>query len=487
MKRIAAIVLALMLILSLVACGQEENTAAVDDSGDAVIATEADDVIIGDNRGSSGEGEDQDSIIDATVSSDDGVFDNPQAVTGGGSDATDTATEAPAGEATEAPTESEESNDQGDSAPAPADTPIVPEGEKETESDDTAEEKDWLDSFMSSYGKIYLIISLVILLVLAAVIVYLLKTRKASASAQNPVQIGAPSAPGAIPPANGGVYSALPTKPQVRYEPLPGDTNLPDTVYEQSDDSAIKAVRVHHIGKRKNQEDSFGVSDLTNKSLCRTKGAMAVVADGMGGLAGGENVSSLAVLTMLQGFSDMQYGSTGEVELNRLLDNTVDNVNQYLESTVGLKKSGSTMMAVIVHNDMLSWISVGDSRTALYRNGKLTDLNHRHVYGADLDEMARKNLISPAQAMSHPDRDKLTSYLGMGKLKHVDRSARPMPLMKGDRIILMSDGVFNTLTDPEIEQILGLPIDVVGATLEDSVLKKDNPHQDNFTAVILEI
>lgn len=262
---------------------------------------------------------------------------------------------------------------------------------------------------------------------------------------------------------------------------------ITEVTFQPDVTAPLKVVRVHNIGKRKNQEDSLGVSDLKDARLCEEKGVLAVVADGMGGLHGGEDVSSIAVLSMLQGFSDRQTSLSPSDELNRLLNSTVQQANEYLQKSVGLKKGGSTLMAVLYKDHAISWISVGDSRTALFRRGRLTDLNKRHVYAAELEVMVRQNKISAQQAATHPDREKLTSYIGMGNLKYVDRSARPMPMNPGDKVILMSDGVFNTLSDTEIEQILGMPIENIGDTLEKAVLAKNNPYQDNFTAVILEI
>lgn len=325
---------------------------------------------------------------------------------------------------------------------------------------DPSEKPEEQGSWLEANWKPLIIIMAILLVALVVVVIFLMKKRR---------------------PADD--QAVLQTAPLASTDP---PTPVGSAPAAASASAAVKIARVHHVGKRKNQEDSFGVSNLDDEALIRAKGVMAVVADGMGGLKGGEEVSSLAVLSMLKGFSDATVRSSGEEELKRLLRSTVDEANRYLTRTVGLKKSGSTLMAVIVYNGMLSWLSVGDSRTALYRGGKLTDLNVRHVYGAELDELVRQNRISPIQAASNPNRDKLTSYVGMGELKHVDASVRPMQLYAGDKIILMSDGIFNTLSDPEIEQLLGLPTEQIGAAMESAVLRKDNPHQDNFTAVVLE-
>ena len=249
----------------------------------------------------------------------------------------------------------------------------------------------------------------------------------------------------------------------------------------------VRMAQVHHIGKRANQEDSLGVSDVSDTALYASKGFLVVVADGMGGLKGGKEVSSRVVRTMLQGFSDTKTVLAPPEELERLLCLTVNEANAYLTRTIGLQKGGTTLIALLYKDGGFSWISVGDSRIALFRGGKLTDLNKKHNYGAELDEMVLRNQITAQQAQANPHREELTSYIGMGALKYVDRSVRPAPSLPGDKIILMTDGIFNTLSDPEIGQFLSLPTEQIGDTLTRAVLQKNEAYQDNFTAIVLEL
>ena len=504
MKKIAGLILAMMLVLSLFACGRPgdnpsdstpettiSETVADDasdtdseDSGEAVVSvgsdsseeegyseTGSDEAEINDQQPVEGELQGEDSP--GSAEPDDEMIDDTDP---GDTDSSSSDTDIPKKDPS-----SEENDPKAEDETEWAFSVVTPESETTSEASSSEGEDSWIDRFLSANGKAYMIVSMIVMILLLAIIVVLIIALRSSQKRKADTD-------------SDDIDGGVPAYPQDDKPVDPTPIAMPNlsTTYEPDKDESdqgllpVRASSVHHIGRRKNQEDSFGVSDLKNSALYTAKGAMAVVADGMGGLQGGENVSSLAVLTMLQGFSDMNYRGTSEEELNRLLNNTVYEVNSYLESTVGLKKSGSTLMAAIIHADALSWISVGDSRTALFRNGKLSDLNRRHVYGMELDEMVRSNRMSAEQARNHPDREKLTSYIGMGQLKYVDRSARPMPLMKGDRVILMSDGIFNTLTDPEIEQILSLPLELVGRQLEESVLKKANPHQDNFTAVVLE-
>ena len=72
-------------------------------------------------------------------------------------------------------------------------------------------------------------------------------------------------------------------------------------------------------------------------------------------------------------------------------------------------------------------------------------------------------------------------------LEHIDRSMHPLHLSPGDKVLLMSDGVFGTVPDEEIARLAG-PADALTAAqnLENAVLAAQKPGQDNFTAIVVE-
>ena len=95
--------------------------------------------------------------------------------------------------------------------------------------------------------------------------------------------------------------------------------------------------------------------------------------------------------------------------------------------------------------------------------------------------------ITYEEARNAPKKNGLTSFIGMGRLKYIDKSQESIPLVAGDRILLATDGVFNALSDQTIEAVLTRIPDVqqAAAELERLVIQRANPRQDNFTAVIL--
>lgn len=236
--------------------------------------------------------------------------------------------------------------------------------------------------------------------------------------------------------------------------------------------------KVHNIGARPYQEDSLGVAMLED-------GVFAVVADGMGGLSGGDKVSQEIVKTMLS-YSDRLTPSQMDGILGQMVDAVNDTVNRMLGPN-GLYKSGSTLLAVLVRQGRFHWITVGDSHIYLYRDGTLIQLNQEHNRGQELLRKAVRGEISFEEARSDPKKNGLTSFIGMGSLRYIDKSIQSIPLKAGDRIALMTDGVFNTLPDMAIASVLAQYSEAQEAAgeLERRVISRGNPRQDNFTAVIL--
>lgn len=247
----------------------------------------------------------------------------------------------------------------------------------------------------------------------------------------------------------------------------------------------IYVGKVHNIGGREDQQDSFGISDMEDADLVRRKGILAIVADGMGGLSFGGEVSELVTVTMMQYFYESYMPDSPDRELLKMLNLANDQVMGKL-GPQGRGKSGSTMVGTLVKDGSLYWIAVGDSHIYLYRNHALMQLNREHVYGVDLDERAARGELNFREAAADPQRKALTSFIGMGRIAKIDRNVRPLRLMEKDRLLLMTDGVFGTLTDDEIILAMDAPAEESARTIHQMIQGKGLNGQDNYTAVILE-
>ena len=243
----------------------------------------------------------------------------------------------------------------------------------------------------------------------------------------------------------------------------------------------LQVSKLHEQGGRSSQQDSFA---LTPAELIPTHGTLAVVCDGMGGLKDGDKVSQEAVSAMVNGFLEVS-GAPNQVLL-ALLERANRSVNRLL-GPAGQRRSGTTMAAGILKKDEFHYLSVGDSRICLYRDGALFQLNREHIYVNELSTKAVNDILSLQEAWSDPQGAGLTSFLGMGDLKYVDIPAAPQKIRRGDKLILMSDGVYNALTEQELcsalDEASGADAEALGKAIADKAF--DN--QDNYTAVILTI
>lgn len=251
-----------------------------------------------------------------------------------------------------------------------------------------------------------------------------------------------------------------------------------------SQDAPFKLGKIHEVGKRKNQQDTLAYSEVADEAFLEEKGALFIVADGMGGLSDGAEVSSLLAVKMLQFFDANDFTDSPSEKLYEMVMNANEEINLHLgESRIG--KSGSTLVTAYIKDDKVYWLSIGDSNIYLYRNHSIIRVNELHNYEKELMEMVSEGVISMEQAMSHPDRAALTSYVGAGELKYVDRNPEPLILEKEDRLLLTSDGL-DTVTKEELEQMMHYDAAEAALKLKYLISEKNKRNQDNYTAIIIE-
>lgn len=234
------------------------------------------------------------------------------------------------------------------------------------------------------------------------------------------------------------------------------------------------------VGTRGNQEDSYAISNWKDGRVIARQGILAAVADGVGGLGDGR----LASNTLMRSFCN----EFGRLDPNlspseRLLELMSRGQREVLQLNHGGKRCGTTLVCALIVENGLSCLSVGDSRIALYRSGSLLQLNREHTYGRDSDE---KRALKPDEAPgSGHKREAITSYIGKENLKQVDRTLSPIQLVSGDRVLLMSDGIFGALSDDELIAYLAQEPEQAAKSIIRAVENRADPYQDNATIVIV--
>lgn len=249
-------------------------------------------------------------------------------------------------------------------------------------------------------------------------------------------------------------------------------------------ESSVRIGKVHAVGKRENQQDSFAYSDVADKKTVEEKGILLLVADGMGGMENGAGVSATVAVEALRYFDTCVPDDDIPVYLNDMAQYINGRVNEFLGAG-GIGRSGSTLVAMHIKDHMAHWISIGDSCIYLYRKNVLTRLNTLHNYGTQLNEKLQRGEMTLEEVMAEPNKHALTSYIGAGEIALIDQNSEPLTLRSGDRVILMSDGI-ETVSEEELCQILRYDVGEAALRLRYLIEQINKKNQDNFTAIIAE-
>jgi PPM family protein phosphatase len=212
----------------------------------------------------------------------------------------------------------------------------------------------------------------------------------------------------------------------------------------------------------------------------------AVLADGMGGHAGGALASGVACKFFMHAFTS----SNGDVpaRLGEALDLANGAIAKEVADNPSLEGMGCTLVGTAFGPAGVEWVSVGDSPLFLVRKGEIVLLNEDHSLAPEIDKLAAAGRISWEAARSDPRRHYLRSALTGGEIEIVDRSRRPLPLEAGDVVILASDGI-QTLPQDQIlrvvEQNMTAGPDGIAEALLAAVEAAGEAYQDNTTVVVV--
>ncbi len=189
--------------------------------------------------------------------------------------------------------------------------------------------------------------------------------------------------------------------------------------------------------KRKTNQDSFG-TDPSNQ--------LHVLADGMGGHAGGEYASKVCVEQIIQSIQEKNPKSTDPKEwISKAIVHAGNVIFKKGQEEKTLQGMGTTVDTLLFQKDMLYIGHVGDSRVYLIRNGLIWQLTHDHSL---VNEKFRSGLISREQMETDPNKNVITRSVGFESIVEVDVYTKKVA--PGDLYLACSDGLNSMLKDKEI-------------------------------------
>lgn len=206
-----------------------------------------------------------------------------------------------------------------------------------------------------------------------------------------------------------------------------------------------------------------------------------IVADGMGGHAGGQEASHIAT-TAIHTYLDEHWDS--QEQSPKLLENAFLKANEAILHDQNQHPEradmGTTGVMFLYRQGEFWFANVGDSRFYLLRQTKLTQVSDDHTWVA---RAAKAGELTADQAKNHPWRHVLSQCLGRKDLKQIDINT--IDVQDGDRLLLCSDGLSEEVDDAAIAQILSSPQEQIIPSLIQAA--KDNGGKDNITVVLVSV
>jgi PPM family protein phosphatase len=242
---------------------------------------------------------------------------------------------------------------------------------------------------------------------------------------------------------------------------------------------------------REHNEDHLLVGDLDAKQAVDVgapwtstgeRGPLLVVCDGMGGVDGGEIAAELAARGVWREMQRTPATRDPEV-FARLLRRAVRVANHDVHTTArrepGLRGMGTTLSAAGVVADRLVIATVGDSRAYVLRGDALVQVTR--------DQSLQSALLAAGHSANEAASAGGAILQALGVGPDVDPSLSIIPLRRGDRVLLCSDGLHGLVGDPALALLLGEPHGVADAVALLIAAARAAGGSDNITAVVCEV
>lgn len=239
------------------------------------------------------------------------------------------------------------------------------------------------------------------------------------------------------------------------------------------------------IGRQREVNEDSMISILPeDPQVMAKKGALFVVADGLGGHTYGDIASEMAVNTV----RDAYYADANDdvdaslLQAMQRANAAIYQANQSQNPPPEKDKiMGTTCVAAVLIADTVHVANVGDSRAYIVRGDQVIQISQDHSMVAD---QMRAGLLTPDQAREHPQRNMI--YRCFGEKADVEVDLFSEAVQEGDLLVLCTDGLSNLVSDEELQKIVQQfgPQESV-YHLVDRANEQGGP--DNITAIVVRV
>ena len=202
-------------------------------------------------------------------------------------------------------------------------------------------------------------------------------------------------------------------------------------------------------GTRQTQNDAVYINDPNDP-----RGIILALVDGIGLDQEAGETARAAVKTIRREFDESDPAEEMDRTALRMLGKAHQEIRGRNERNfaAGMPQVGATGACAIIRNGRLTFASVGNVRVFLLRRGLLLQLSRDHILSLEAEE--RDILRGDAPDLNPEWARQVTSYLGMEGLTKMDCQHSSIPLLPGDRAVLISSGLYNVLEETEFSSLL---------------------------------
>ncbi|MGN0313090.1 MAG: Stp1/IreP family PP2C-type Ser/Thr phosphatase [Lachnospiraceae bacterium] len=226
---------------------------------------------------------------------------------------------------------------------------------------------------------------------------------------------------------------------------------------------------------RSENQDCFFTSEMPVGNLPN----LFIVADGMGGHAGGKCASHTALQTAVDCVKQLS-DTNPEV----ILETAIQEANKEVFEQARLQNlegMGTTFVAATVVGEKLYVANVGDSRLYIVTPGQIRQITKDHSL---VEEMVRLGELNPDNARTHQKKNVITRAVGVAEEVRVDFFEVTIP--EECSILMCSDGLTNMVDDEEIRMVMNGQRDVIEKTEKLMEAANKNGGKDNITVAVIE-
>lgn len=228
---------------------------------------------------------------------------------------------------------------------------------------------------------------------------------------------------------------------------------------------------------RDSNQDAYAVGEFSDEVV------WSVVCDGMGGAAGGNIASALAVKVISDKINASYRNQMRDSSIKNMLDSALTAANievfDFAEAQPDLRGMGTTVVCAIVRDNQAYIAHAGDSRAYVINNGNIRQITTDHSMVQDL---LLRGKITPEEAEHHPNKNIITRAVGVNKVIEID--FEQIDLEDDDTLLICTDGLSNYVSNDEMLELMS---DGKHYAFADRLVKKanDNGGGDNITVVVI--